>query len=334
MIDKPFKTIDEQIDILMNQRHLLIRDIESAKNHLTRYGYYEIVNGYKENFLIDPTNDDRGYKEHADFEHMYSLFQFDRAIRNIVLANLEDFEATFKQTLAYAISLKISENQSRYLAPSHYNRGKTHHYRRNGREIATNDRKKLLNKMKKVTESNIEPFKHYRQEHGNVPPWIIVKGLSFGESIYLYSLSKPLIRKFVIARMLKMNIDETMVEELDHKYKLKQGFGDLLALYLDYRNLTAHGGRVYNHQSKRHALRTDSRLIYRDNVINLLPSNRHNLKYRSSIGVLIKSLILFSNTDPYLNMRNSIQNTLTNYLRSYPEDEKYLRSTMELELLE
>lgn len=51
--DKPFKTIDEQINILANERNLKIPNIESAKVALSRYGYYEIINGYKDNFMID-----------------------------------------------------------------------------------------------------------------------------------------------------------------------------------------------------------------------------------------------------------------------------------------
>ncbi|WP_267202728.1 Abi family protein [Limosilactobacillus kribbianus] len=323
MIDKPFKNINEQISILKNDRNLLIRDVEAAKSHLIRYGYYEIVNGYKDHFLIDPTDDDKGYKKDADFEHMYSLFLLDNELRTIILSGLEEFEATFKQSLAYAISLKISENPNTYLSKALYNRGKTYHFRRHGQTINTNDRTNLLHKLDKVTHSDIEPFKHYREDHGNIPPWIIVKGLSFGQTIYLYSLSKPEVRNYVIARMLKMITDESLVNTLEPEFKIKQGFGDLLDLYLDYRNLTAHGGRVYNHQSRKHALRPDSKLIYRDSIISKQPSNRHNLKYRSSVGVLIQSLKLFSNTDPYNHMKNNVQHSLAGYCRAYPQDKAF-----------
>lgn len=334
MIDKPFKTIDEQISILRDDRHLLIRDIETAKSHLIRYGYYEIVNGYKDHFLIDPADDDKGYKPDADFEHMYTLFLLDKGLRTLILGGLEEFEATFKQALAYAVSLKVSANQHNYLSKSHYNRGRTYHYHHHGHPQVTNDRNNLLYTLNKMTKSNIEPFRHYREDHGNVPPWIIVKGLSFGNAIYFFSLSKPNVRNYVIARMLKMITDESLVDVLEPEFKIKQGFGDLLDLYLDYRNLTAHGGRVYNHQSRKHALRPNSKLIYRKPIISMLPSNRHNLKYRSSVGVLIQSLKLFSNTDPYIHIKDGVQQLLEVYCRSYPQDREFLNKTMELELLD
>ena len=38
--DKPFKTIDEQINILKSERNLTINNVEAAKDALQRYGYY------------------------------------------------------------------------------------------------------------------------------------------------------------------------------------------------------------------------------------------------------------------------------------------------------
>ena len=41
---KPFKTIEQQLDILRS-RKLEIDDELAARNALSSYGYYEIVNG-------------------------------------------------------------------------------------------------------------------------------------------------------------------------------------------------------------------------------------------------------------------------------------------------
>ena len=48
---KPFKTIDEQLEILKD-RNLVIDDELLARQSLSFYGYYEIVNGYKQ-FLLN-----------------------------------------------------------------------------------------------------------------------------------------------------------------------------------------------------------------------------------------------------------------------------------------
>lgn len=47
---KEFKNINEQIDLLKS-RNLTIINETTAKENLMLYGYYEIVNGYKDALL-------------------------------------------------------------------------------------------------------------------------------------------------------------------------------------------------------------------------------------------------------------------------------------------
>ncbi len=47
-MQKPFKSIDEQIDLLASRGIEIDTDAESI---LMRNGYYPIVNGYKEQFI-------------------------------------------------------------------------------------------------------------------------------------------------------------------------------------------------------------------------------------------------------------------------------------------
>lgn len=231
--DKPFKTIDEQIELLRNTRHLTIANEEAARDALQRYGYYEIINGYKTPFLINPQDDNEGYKSSASFEHIFDLYKFDRYLRKDLLESLEFFEQTFKQALSYSIASLISEDDSRYTAESHYNTGRTHHHKKG----VNNDRDRLLSKFNYWMRSNKQPFKHYREDHGNVPPWIMIKGLTFGEAIYWYRLSKPDIRFDVISKLLK--IEKPLLRSANKQLKINQMIGDLLGLYLSYRNLTA-----------------------------------------------------------------------------------------------
>lgn len=52
---KEFKTIDEQIQILLG-RKLIINDIDKAKAYLLSQNYYNIINGYA-NFFPHDNND-------------------------------------------------------------------------------------------------------------------------------------------------------------------------------------------------------------------------------------------------------------------------------------
>ena len=49
-LDKPFRTYDEQIDLLQD-RGLCITDREFANHALSTISYYDLINGYK-NILV------------------------------------------------------------------------------------------------------------------------------------------------------------------------------------------------------------------------------------------------------------------------------------------
>ena len=53
----------------------------------------------------------------------------------------------------------------------------------------------LITKFKKIIYDDIEPMKHYRGYHGNVPPWIMLKGTTFGNLANFYKLQKVKIKR-------------------------------------------------------------------------------------------------------------------------------------------
>lgn len=325
MTDKPFKRISEQLELLEHERNLTMLNRESTEIALRRYGYYEIINGYKTPFLNTPDNDENGYKDTATFEHIYALYTLDKDFRNAILQGIEQFEQTFKQTLAYTVAGEISDNQKYYARPSHYNKGESHLDRKG--HFKGTDRDKLLKKFSWLLQSDKQPIQHYRVAHHNIPPWILVKSLTFGESIYWYKLCKKDVREKIIAKML--DFDQALIVQMDPVLKVKQAFGDILSLFLDYRNLTAHGGRVYNHRSKKHALKWSS-LIYRKNIINISKTEFSKGIGRSSIGALVQCLMLFENHDPYTTISIWLNIRIEEYLKKYPEDKDFLIQETEL----
>lgn len=325
--DKPFKTIDEQITILKS-RNLIFLNEETAKNALSRYGYYEIINGYKDHFLVEEGNDEKGFKEGTTFEHIYALYNLDKDVSRDLLRALEDFEQTFKQTLAYVVADNISEIDSNYCASSHFNTG--HIYKRDKQGHIKSDRSKLIRKFDRLKSSSKEPFHHYSKNHKNIPPWIMVKGLTFGQTLYWYRLSKPDIRRRVLMNLL--GIKKIMASEEKILNEYSQLYGDIFDLYLSYRNLCAHGGRVFNHRSKKHLLRP-SNFIYGKNGIDVSKRALNKGKYRSSVGIVVYTLNTFENENPAHLAIAWIINELNIYLKKYPEDEDYLVEKMELDLI-
>ncbi|WP_263848974.1 Abi family protein [Limosilactobacillus equigenerosi] len=124
IMNKPFLPVEKQIEQLKVERGLLFQNEESAKELLLRYGYYEIINGYKEHFMNSSKDDNEGFKEGTTFEHIYSLFTFDRNLRTQVMSSLETFELSLRQAVAYTVSENISYMQDEYMNRNNYTSGK------------------------------------------------------------------------------------------------------------------------------------------------------------------------------------------------------------------
>ena len=318
-IDKPFKTIDQQISILQS-RNLLFHNKETAAKNLERYGYYEIINGYKDNFMIDPSDDKKGFKDNVSFDHIYQLFNVDQQLRAGTIEALEYFEANLRQVVAYTVSKNISCDQNIYINRRNYSHGRR--FRHPNEYQYPVD--KLMHTLRKITERNDQPFKHYRNDNGNVPPWIVVKRLSLGNLIWWTKLLKNTEKAEVISKMCGLPI-----EIVQNNEELREIFGDFLSLLLDYRNTAAHGGRIYNHYSEKH------KLPYRGSLYSRyfkVTQEEYSLgKGQSRLGVLLKGLNLFENKEAYITLLVNIELALKDYLKLYPQDKQYLLQTMEID---
>ena len=79
---KEFKTYQEQIEILKSPG-IVINNEEFALEKLQEDNYYNIINGYKDLFI-----DSNQYIQGTTFEEIYSLFEFDRNLKSILLKNI------------------------------------------------------------------------------------------------------------------------------------------------------------------------------------------------------------------------------------------------------
>ncbi|MEE0247182.1 Abi family protein, partial [Ellagibacter isourolithinifaciens] len=80
-MDKPFKTIEEQVELLEARG---VATDDDTPEVLLREGYYSVVNGYKAPFIdkekSESAKDDR-YLPGTSFADIYALFMFDRELR-------------------------------------------------------------------------------------------------------------------------------------------------------------------------------------------------------------------------------------------------------------
>lgn len=298
-----FTTIDEQIKRLKS-RGLSINNEETAYELLSTYGYFNIINGYKEPYIFK-TEVSAQYIPGTTFEQIYSLFCLDHAIRNQILLLMLDLEEHLRSVTSYVIAESFGIKEEDYLKYKNYqNRSSS-----NPRFALPN----ILDSLKNATLSNKNPIKYYRENYHNVPPWVLFKGVFLSTLVNFIRLQKPKQKSDIIVKMYDIKY-----ESID-KY-IKDLFTDTLFLCLEFRNLAAHGGRIYNYipsSSIRVSLESEK-------ILNIKITNFANIHKVHSLGTLVCMLDLFKRKTYSKSLKKVIESEIKKHFNIYPNDLPYL----------
>ena len=224
MIGKQFKNLDEQIEILKH-RGMIINDEEYAKIVLLRENYF-FLNGYRHLFM--KRREDNDYLDGTTFEELYSLFLFDRSIRNVLFKYLLVIENNLKSVTSYQLSKKYGYRERDYLKPNNF----TQHP---DKQRQLNDLLKKMKRQIRVNGSQHSATLHYVSNYGYIPLWILVKVLSFGIVSEMFSILKSEDQK-EIAEIYDIDTEEFMV---------------YLPILANYRNLCAHEDILYENRTQK-----------------------------------------------------------------------------------
>ncbi len=224
MANKIFKTLEEQIDILKD-RGLKVNDEESAKSILFKENYF-FLNGYRH--LLADKNIKNRFLEGSTFDELYSIFKFDRQIRNIFFKNILIVENNMKSIISYQLSKKYGYREKEYLNPDNYTQD-------NLKIRQVNDLLSKIKRQVRVNGRNHSATLHYLDNYGYVPLWIMVKVLSFGIIAEFYTILKSGDRT-AIANVYSIS-PETLA--------------DYLSILSNFRNLCAHEDILYDHRTQR-----------------------------------------------------------------------------------
>ncbi len=223
-MNKTFKTLDEQIDILKN-KGLVIDDIEATKEILLRENYF-FISGYRHLFF--KSNESKKFIINTNFREIYGLFNFDRQLRNIIFKNILIIENNIKSVISYNLSKSYGIMERNYLNPKNFTREPE-------KTRQVNDLIKKMKRQIRVNGVQHEATSHYISNYGYIPPWIVVKVLSFGIVSELYGILKTDDQKD-IASVFGVNYQELM---------------SYLTILANYRNLCAHEDIVYEHRAQK-----------------------------------------------------------------------------------
>ena len=224
MIDKQFKNLEEQIEIL-KYKGMTIPNEKYAQQILLRENYF-FLNGYRYPFM--KSTNDKTFLPGVTFEEMYSLFLFDRSIRNVFFKNLLVIENNLKSIFSYQLSKKYGYKEKDYLKSKNFTQERA-------KQKQVND---LIHKMKRqirVNGSQHSATAHYMSNYGYIPLWILVKVLSFGIIGELFSILKYEDQK-KICELYQLDIATMTI---------------YLPILSNYRNLCAHEDILYENRTQK-----------------------------------------------------------------------------------
>jgi len=243
-MSKPFKSHNSMLRLMRSRNIMIGKGTEGSKvkNILARENYYSIINGYKDVFLDAEITDRTGedyYVTGTTFFHIYSVYCFDRNLRSILMKGLLQAE----QNLCTKVSYRFAEdNKSEFSHLNINNFSKA--------DLPTTTR--LISTLSSVTQRNSKDkdsgFYHYLTHHQDLPLWVLVTKLTFGEITYFYKSMVPPLQERVLNDINKDYTSEFGAPIAQPTSSLISKFNEILDVLVAFRNICAHGDRLYNHR--------------------------------------------------------------------------------------
>lgn len=286
-----YTTPNEQIEKLKSQ-NLTILNENYAREQLQLCGYSNLIKSYRDPYTL-VSNNHKLYRSGITFEQIQSLYTLDKNLRNAVMSAMLDLEEHIKEAAADVVSSSFGVHQDEYLQFRNY-RDKSKRKRRFS--LAG-----ILETMKKTLLTDKDPIAHYSSEHGIVPPWILFKSVYFSTIVNFIHQFKPDEQRKMVEHLYNnesLQIPEDVLPKL---------MTDTLFICLEYRNLAAHGGRIYNYDC-------NTELRFAPN----LDSSFHGF------SLLLLLLKFLKYTAPFDILDKALTQELNWHCNRFPEDVTYL----------
>lgn len=224
VMGKDFLTYEQQLNKLEREKGLIILDRDYAKRKLREISYYSLIGGYKEPFKHKPSGK---YIRGVTFDEIVCLYYFDEEMRSLFLKYILHVERQIKSTLSYHFCEKYGESQNQYLDINNYNMS--------GKKSA--EIHKLVKYLKEAVSlpSNYSYITHHVNEYKNVPLWVAMNAITFGNVAAMYQYVTTDIRA-------KISQEYERVSESE----LQQ----FIRLIANCRNVCAHSERLFTFRSK------------------------------------------------------------------------------------
>lgn len=221
---KVFFTYAQQLYKLEHEKGLIINDKQYAEKKLKEISYYSLIGGYKQPFKHGPSGK---YVRGVQFEEIVSLYYFDEELRSLFLKYILHVERQIKSLLSYHFCEKYGDLQKEYLDINNYNNTPNN----------VTGINKLIGFLTSAISlpSNYSYIVHHVNAYGNVPLWVAMNALTFGNVAAMYQYSTSDIRAKV-----SQNYEHVTEGQL-HQF---------IRVIANCRNVCAHGERLFQFKSR------------------------------------------------------------------------------------
>lgn len=282
---KPFLTYGQQVDKLVDDKCLMVKDREFVKEKLREIGYFSLIGGYKQPFRNPMT---RVYVGNTAFEDVLALYLFDRQLRQTVFQYICRVEKKVSNSLSYAFCEYHGEQQNTYLDANNYN-----YSIQNQAGVD-----KLLKKMSwlAVHSTDYEYILHQRKTYKNVPLWVLINALTFGQISKMYSFMPQQIQ----SRVSK-----------NFKYANEKELEQYLKVLVLYRNVCAHNECLFSY--KVHSEIPDTALHKK---LGIQKNGNQYVQGKKDLFAVIIALRYLLSKEDFLEFKKELTSIMTKYLRS------------------
>ena len=295
---KPFKTVDEQIEILKSRKMGFRHNLKFVRKILSFENYYYVVNGYKDPFINSTVPDD-AYKPGVTFDELVALYSFDRKLREFLLIELLRIEHAVKAQIIITFSKYHGQDHNSYLCPASFNTSGSKNLQRANQLISD------LTQLIQEKHHKHGAIRHYVNKYGFVPLWVLSKVMTFGKlnSFYACMLAKE-------------------KEEVANSFSLSAAdFKSMIDFIADLRNKCAHGERIYCHSKDKRVPRPIPDTPHHKTLT--IPRNRKGYKYgKCDILALLIAMKYFLHPDRFdkliYHIDYALNEKLKKRLRSIP----------------
>lgn len=218
-------TLDEQVEFLQN-RGMIISDIEKAKEVLFDVGYYRLGFYWFPFEISYPQKDNRNhtFKGGTEFDNAVKLYYFDFNLRNLLLKALSRIEIAFRTKVVYLVSNEYKNNPTWYTDTNVLAESQVDYFRRKYDSLKEN-------------QSVIKHHHRIYPQDQHAPAWKIIEYLTLGEMVNLFKRLKDDALKNQIAKEFGIRMLVTFENYLD--------------VIKNIRNVCAHGSILYDLKPER-----------------------------------------------------------------------------------